>query len=153
MRKLILLISILFVGLVAFGQSKPTEVTPDGYVFEPAYQYIWGSSSYTLTDADTLSYVWRVKGSKTYDFNIKLYTDWVKDSVSATVISYQSIDGVNYEATGDTITVTNLVADAMDSQEIDLDNFLYPYLKVTMIQADADTAQCIPKLYLYAKEN
>jgi len=41
----------------------------------------------------------------------------------------------------------------MDSQEIDLDNFLYPYLKVTMIQADADTAQCIPKLYLYAKEN
>jgi hypothetical protein len=151
MKKLIAIISIMFWGLVVFGQSTPAEVAPDGWLSNPDYQYVWGST--TLTDADTLSHVWRVKGNRTYDINIKLYTDWVKDSVSATVIGYQSIDGVNYEATGDTITVTDLVADAMDSEVIDLDNFLYPYLKVTMIQSAGDTAQCIPKLYLYAKEN
>jgi len=148
---LVFLIIMVMVGFLASGQSTPTEVTPDGYVLEPDYQYIWGATSDTLTNADTLNYVWRVRGFKTYDVDIKLYQDHVSGTPSGTLVAYESIDGVNYEATGDTITFSSLAADAMDSETIDLGDFLAPYLKVTLLQSG--TGVHVPKVYLYAKEN
>lgn len=153
MKKLILILSIMVIGLISFGQSTPTQVTPDSYLSEPTYQYVFGTSADTLTDADTLSFVWRVQGMKTYDINIKLYNDFVSGSAGGKLKTYKSIDGVNYEVTAaaDSITVATLTADALDSEVISLSDFLYPYLKVEYIQSG--TAVTIPKVYIYAKEN
>lgn len=151
MKKLIVIFSLLFTVIVAFGQSTPTEVAPDGYLTDASYQYVFGTTADTLTDADTTSYVWRVRGSNVYDINIKLYSDFVSGSAGGTLIAYHSMDGVNYGATGDTITVSSLTADAMDSEVIDLNDFLYPYLKVILIQSG--TAVTVPKVYLYSKKN
>lgn len=151
MKKLVLIFSALFIGVLSFSQNVVTEVTPDGYVTQPDYQYIWGSASDTLTNADTLNFVWRIRGNDTYDIVCKLYSDYVSGTAGGTLIGYQSIDGVNYEASGDTITVSALGADAMDSEEIDLSDFLYPYFKLTYLQTG--TAVTVPKVYLYAKRN
>ena len=151
MRKLILLISILFVGLVAFGQSKPTEVTPDGYIFEPAYQYIWGSSADTLTSADTISFVYRIKGVKTLDINAQLYVDFVAGNPTDTLFSYYSIDGVNYSP-DDTLAMSP-TADGMESTVLSFSDFMFPYLKFEIRQATGSEDKVVPKLYIYAKEN
>lgn len=141
----------MLVGLFTFGQTTPTPVTPDGYVVDDAYQYIWGSTADTATNADTVSFVWRIKGGTIPDINIKLYLDHVSGTGAGTFISYSSIDGVNYEATGDTITSSSVTADVMDSEVIDLPDFLYPYLKVTRIQSG--TTVIVPKPYIYVKLN
>lgn len=153
MKKLVFLISLILFGLFSFAQSKPTEVTPDGYVNGAAYQYIWASASDTLTDADTLSYVWRVSGVRQLDINLKLYSDFVSGSAGGKLKAYKSIDGANWEvtATADSITVASLTEDGLDSEVITVSDFLYPYLKIIYLQTG--TAVTIPKVYLYAKEN
>lgn len=152
MKKFLLFLSVvLFASLYANAQLNPTAVTPNAYISEPTYKYIWGTSSDTLTNADTLNFVWRVYGNETYDLVGKLYSDCVSGTAGGTLITYQSIDGVNYEATGDTITVSSLTTDGMDSEEIDLDNFMYPYLKAIYIQSG--TAVTIPKFYYCVKKN
>ena len=144
---------MLIVGLLAFGQSKPTEVTPDGYLSEPDYKYVFGTSADTLTDADTTSFVWRVRGLKTFDINLKLYNDFVSGSAGGKLKTYKSIDGVNWEvtATGDSITIASLTADGLDSEAISLADYLWPYLKAEYIQSG--TAVAVPRVYIYAKEN
>lgn len=151
MKKLFFIIFALFVAFGAMAQTKVTEVAPDGYIKSPQYFYIYGTTADTLTDADTLNYVFRVGGLETMDINFKLYSDFVSGSAGGTLVSYQSIDGVHYEATGDTITVDSLEADAMDSEVIDLVDFNYPYLKLTYIQSD--TAVTVPKIYGIARRN
>lgn len=138
-------------AVFAMAQSTPTAVTPNGWVTEAQHQYIWGSTADTLTNADTLTYVWRVKGARVFDINIKLYSDHVSGTAGGTLIGYKSINGVNYEASGDTITIASLSADAMDSETIDLDDFAWPYFKLIYLQTG--TAVTVPKVYLYAKEN
>jgi len=137
-------------GFIGFSQTTPTAVTPDAYISEPYYKVIWGTTADTLTNADTLTFVYRVRGSQTMDINMKLYNDRISGTVAGTLISYQSIDGVNYEATGDTITVST-ASDAMDSEELDLDNFNYPYLKLIFLQSG--TSVEVPKVFVYGKYN
>lgn len=151
MKKLIVLIFALIVAFGAMAQTKVTEVTPDGYIKAPSLFYILGSASDTLTNADTINYVFRVGGLETMDINLKLYSDFVSGSAGGTLISYQSIDGVNYEATGDTITIASLEADAMDSEVIDLLDYNYPYLKLVYLQSG--TAVTVPKIYGIARRN
>jgi len=151
MKKLILLFVSLFVGVFVYAQTTPAPVDADGYVRNDAYQYIWGSTADTATNADTVSFVWRIKGGTIPDINIKLYLDHVSGTGAGTFISYSSIDGVNYEATGDTITSSSVTADIMDSEVLDLPDFLYPYLKVTRIQSG--TVVTVPKPYIYVKLN
>lgn len=152
MKKIVFII-LLFVGFatVSMGQSKPTEVTPDGYFTKPVYMYVFGTTADTITDADNTSFVWRVKGNYTQDFNLQLYTDFVSGSASGTVITYRSIDGITYTSTGDTITFTSVTADALQPVVISLSDFNYPYLKVTYTQTG--TAVVVPKVFAYTKRN
>lgn len=138
------------VSLFATAQTRVTEVTPDGYISKPAYVYVFGSTVDTLTNADTLTTVLRVKGNNMYDFNIKLYLDHVSGTAGGTLILSNSIDGVNY-ADVDTITASSVTADIMDTEVINLDNYLYPYAK--LIYKQTGTAVTVPKVYIYAKEN
>lgn len=150
MKKLVLLFSIIVFAFAAMAQTAVTNVTPNGYISDPAYVYIWGSTSDTLTNADTLDYVARIYGNEVYDFNIQLYSDHVSGTAGGTLMAYRSIDGVNYTVL-DTITVSSLTADALDAEVINLDNFLYPYLKFEYLQTG--TAVTVPKVYIYCKKN
>jgi hypothetical protein len=153
MRKLILMvIAILGVAFTANTQTRPTEVTPDGYISGASYVYIFGTTSDTLTNADTLTSVIRVKGTYAQDFNIKLWIDHVSGTAGGNLWVTQSMDGVTYvPAVGDTITASSVTGDIMDTETINKSGFLYPYLKFYYIQTG--TAVTIPRVYIYTKPN
>jgi len=151
MKKLFLILIMSVFVLVANAQITPTAVTPDGYVSAPTSKYIWGTTADTLTNADTLNFVFRVKGNWTQDFTIKLYSDFVSGTAGGTLTAYSSPDGVNYAALDTAITVTSLTGDAMDAETIGIDDFMYPYLKFIYLQTG--TAVTIPKVYVYSKKN
>lgn len=142
---------IAALGAVVNAQTKVTEVTPDAYITGADYEYIWGTTSDTLTNADTLSFVYRVKGQQTQDIQINLYSDHVSGTAGGTLVTYRSPDGVNYVSTGDTITVASLTSDALDSEKITLDNYLSPYVKLYFLQTG--TAVTVPKVIIYTKGN
>ena len=141
------------VAMATNAQSKVTEVSTDGYINGTSYAYILGTTSDTLTDADTVTYVLRVKGGQTVDMNVQIYNDFVSGTATGKLKSYRSIDGVNYTVTaaGDSITVASITADILDSEVLNYDNFLYPYLKFIYIQAGSGVN--VPKIFIYAKEN
>lgn len=151
MKKLIAIFSLIMIAFIASAQTIPTAVATNGALSSPKYVYLWGTTSDTLTNADTLNFVYRYTGSKTADWVGKLYTDFVSGTAGGTLISYQSIDGVNYESTGDTITLSGVTGDAMDSEEIVLDDNIYPYIKFTMIQSG--TAVTVPKFTIIVRDN
>lgn len=151
MKKLIMFMFIAFLGFAVNAQTAVTEVTPDSYIGGPAYEYIFGTTSDTIEDADNTSHVIRIKGNYTQDYTIKLYNDWVSGTAGGTLVTYSSIDGVNYETTEDTITIASVTADAMDSETITLSDYNSPYLKATYTQTG--TAVTIPKVFIYTKKN
>lgn len=153
MKKLIImLIAVLGIAISAQSQTRVTEVTPDGYISNATYTYLFGTTSDTLTNADTLTWVVRSKGNHIQDFNIKLYLDWVSGTAGGNLWVTQSMDGITYVAVaGDTITASSVTADIMDTQTINKVDFLYPYLKFYYIQTG--TAVTVPKVYIYTKPN
>lgn len=151
MRKIIGILIISVWAMVSFAQTKPTEVSPNDYMRNATYEYVWGTSLDTLTNADTLAFVYRVMGVNTMDINVGLYSDFVSGAAGGTLIGYYSYDGVNYFSLGDTITVSSLTADAFDSEQLDYADYNYPYLKLIYLQTG--TAVTIPRAYIYAKFN
>ena len=127
------------------------KLPPDGYILEPSYHYIWGSAADTLTSADTISFVYRVRGEKTLDINAQLYVDFVAGTPTDTLFSSYSIDGVNY-LPKDTLAFA-VTADGMQTTVLSFSDFLYPYLKFEIFQATGSGEKIVPKLFLYAKEN
>ena len=144
--------------MVAFvcvnAQTTPTAVSTDGTIQDAYNKYVWGTTSDTLTNADTLTYVYRIKArsnsGQTQDFTIKLYSDFVSGTAGGTLVVHSSPDGTNY-APVDTITVTSLTADGMDTEVISIDDYMYPYLKLIYLQSG--TAVTIPRAYIYSKKN
>jgi hypothetical protein len=149
MRNILISLVICLVSFATVSaQTKMAEVTPNGYITEPSFVYLWGTTSDTLTNADTLTSVIRVMGLESQDFNIQLYSDHVSGTAGGNVKAYRSIDGVNYTVL-DTITVSSLTADALDSEVINLNDYMYPYLKIIYLQTG--TAVTVPKLIIYTK--
>lgn len=149
MKKFIFFIASMLVFSFAFTQTltTPTEPAPDSYIYEADYAYVTDS----LNDVDTTLYVFRVKGLETENFTIKLYLDWVSGTAGGVLTALYSIDGVNYTAVDTVITASAVTADVMDAETIDLDDFLYPYLKLQYIQSG--TAITRPKIWIYNKGN
>ena len=98
-----------------------------------------------------MEFVYRVKCDEVTDINCKFVGDHVSGTAGGTIISYYSPDGVNYQTTGDTITIASFTADYMDTETLDLNDFNYPYLKFIYLQTG--TAVTVPKLYIYIKKN
>lgn len=142
----------MMLSVMVNAQTSPTEVSTDGTIRNEAYAYVFGTTSDTLTNADTVTYVFRVKGSQLPDINIKAYSDHVSGTAGGYLILSHSIDGINYESSvGDTITLTGITGDALDSEVINKSKYLYPYLKLTWEQSG--TAVTVPKAYIYTKLN
>jgi hypothetical protein len=151
MRKLLFLLILVVSVFLVNAQTTPEPVAPDGYISGPYYKQLWGTTADTMTNADTLSFVYRITGEQTQDFTIKLYSDHVSGTAGGTLVSYHSIDGNSFESTGDTITVASLTGDGMDSEVISLNDFNYPYLKLYFLQTG--TAVTVPRTYVYSKKN
>lgn len=148
MKRLIFLFTVMLFAFAAIAQTAPTEVAPDAYLYDASYTYVFGTTADTITDADNTSFVFRVKGTNQLDFNIKLYSDWVSGTAGGTLIAHSSPDGVNY-APIDTITITGVTADAMDTEVITIRDYLYPYIKLVYTQTG--TAVTVPRAYVYTK--
>lgn len=153
MKKLIFLLSLIVVATISIAQTRVAEITPDGYITKPAYVYAWGTTADTLTDADTLTYVFRIKGDRTQDFKAQIYNDFVSGTATGKLKSYKSIDGITWvvTASADSITVASVTADILDSEELSYGDYLSPYLKFIYIQAG--TGVNVPRVYIYSKEN
>lgn len=150
MKRLIFLFAAMFVMLAVNAQtiSKPTDVVVNSYIPAPQYAAI----SDSLTNVDTTTWVFRVKGYEVNNFTVKLYLDWVSGTAGGVLTPYKSIDGVNYSVLGDTtITTSAVTADVMDTETIDISDFNYPYLKLIYIQSG--TAVTKPKIYVFNRRN
>lgn len=147
MKKLFALITIMVFAVAAMAQTTPAEVTPDAYITDAYYKVV---TLDTLTNTDSDAFVFRIKGLRTQDFTVKLYTDFVSGLSSGTLIAAGSINGVAYTNI-DTITIASVMADAMDTGVITLNDYNYPYLKFTMAQTG--TAVTVPKIWIYGKYN
>ena len=151
MNKLMIILLGAMLGVVANAQNAPTKVTANGYISGDSYVYLLGTTSDTLTNADTTTYVLRVKGTQLGDYNFKAGYDHVSGTAGGTLIMSQSIDGVNYfSESGDTITLSGITADGVDTEVINKVKFLYPYAKFTWTQSG--TAVIVPKIYVYTKQ-
>ena len=153
MKKYLGLLLLVCLAVLGMSQTRMAEVTPNGYLNGSSYVYVWGTSADTLTDVDTLTYVFRVKGNVTTDIKAQLYLDFVSGTAGGKLKSYKSIDGVNYVVTAaaDSITTSSVTADILDTEELSYADALFPYLKFIYIQSG--TAVTVPKLIIYAKEN
>ena len=150
MKNILISLFVMLFSISGFAQTKMAEVAPNGYITEPAYVYLFGTTADTLTNVDTLTSVLRIMGVEAQDFNIQLYNDHVSGTAGGVLIASRSINGVTYTNL-DTITVSGLSADALDSEVINLDDFLWPYLKFRYIQSG--TAVTVPKLIIYTKKD
>jgi opacity protein-like surface antigen len=150
MKKFIILIVALVGMMSATAQKNVPTQSADGVLTAGSYVYLWGTSADTLTNADTLSYTYRVKGEEAFNINCQLYNDRVSGTASGSLVSYTSIDGINFVAS-DTITVSSISADALDSEVISYAGVMHPYIKFVYIQSG--TAVCVPKLYFITRKN
>lgn len=153
MKKLIIMVSMVLGTMLALNaQTAPTEVTPDGYLSNATYTYIFGTTADTLTNATADTSVLRIKGNYLQDFNIKAYSDHVSGTAGGTLILNHSIDGTNWEVSaGDTITLANITTDSLDSEVINKVKFLYPYMR--LIWTQTGTAVTVPRAYIYTRLN
>lgn len=153
MKRIIILLSFIVAATMSMAQNRVTEITADGYISGAAYVYVGGTTADTLTDVDTLTYVLRVKGNQTMDIKAQIYNDFISGTAGGKLKSYKSIDGINYviTAAADSITVSGVTADALDSEELTYNDCMFPYVKFIYIQSG--TAVCVPRIYIYAKPN
>ena len=144
---------VALIGMVSanlYAQKEVTSVATNGSLTSGKYVSIWGTSADTLKNADTLTYTMRVKGQEVFNIKTQLYNDHVSGTASGKLYSYSSIDGVNYTL-GDSITVSSITADALDSEVITFSNIMQPYIKFVYIQSG--TAVCVPKLIFITRKN
>jgi hypothetical protein len=152
MKKILLFgFSFLLLSVMLEAQSRVSSVSTDGAISGPAYVYLFGSSTDTCTNVDTVTFTLRVKGDVQQDFSQQLYIDHVSGTAGGVLTAYASIDGVAYDSTLGTITVSGVTADAMDTEVLHFDSYLFPYVKYQFISSG--TAVTVPKLFLYTKEN
>lgn len=126
--------------------GNPTAVTPDATIIGETYKVI---TLDTLVDATNTSYVLRVKTPKErLTFRVALYTDRLSGTAGGKLFVYGSMDGTNYNKL-DSITISGVASDVMDTEILTLSAYSLPYMKLTMTQTG--TASCIHKPYIYAK--
>lgn len=153
MKKLISILLLIMVAMIGYSQKNVPSVATDGVLTAGQYVYIFGSAADTLKNADTLEYVFRIKGDQTFDIKTQLYNNHVSGTANLKVKTYKSIDGVNYvvTATADSITSASVTGDGLDSEELTFSDVMFTYLKVIIWQSG--TAVTVPKMYFVTRKN
>lgn len=152
MKKLITLLILALVAFAGFSQTQVPNVSSDGGLIAGQYVYIWGTSSDTLKNADTLTYVMRIKGDQTFDIKSQVYINQVSGTAAYKVYAYNSIDGVNWgEKTSDSLTITGIASDQLYGTALSFSDVMDVYKKIVLIQSG--TAVTIPKQYFVTRKN
>jgi len=144
MKKLLFIIAIVFSGMLVQAQvlNLYSSVTKDD-----ASGTFWNYAD-TLTNADTIGQVIRIRGSNAMNLRYQIIFDEIANAATATATILGSNDGVTYIATGDSITAA-LTADG--SIWVLCRNFNYSYSKLvlTIAGTQTSTASCA---YSFRKE-
>lgn len=152
MRKFIAILILAIAAMAGFSQTNVPSVATDGGLLAGQYVSIWGTSSDTLTNADTLTYVIRIKGDQTFDIKSQVYIDFVSGDAAYKVYTYNSIDGVNYTSkTADSLTIATITADQLYGTALSFSDVMDVYKKIEIIQAG--TAKTVPKMYFVTRKN
>ena len=137
---------------IGMAQTRMSEKSKDGTFEAGQWAYLWGTSADTLTNADTLTYVARIKGAQTFDIKSQLYVDHVSGTAALKVYTYNSIDGVNWGAkTADSLTIASVTADGLQAAGLTFSDVIDVYKKFVIIQSG--TAATVPKLIYVSREN
>lgn len=152
MKNLFVVFILLCMSTIGMAQTRMTEKPKDGTLESNQWVYLWGTSADTLTNADTLTYVARIKGAQTFDIKSQLYVDHVSGTAALKVYTYNSIDGVNWGAkTADSLTIASVTADGLQATGLTFSDVMDIYKKFVIIQSG--TAKTIPKAILNTREN
>ncbi len=143
--KHLLLILAMFVGLAASSQTSIGGKV-DGSYFLPddQYGYFWGTTADTVETDDTVSLTLRVKGETTRDLAFGITQT---DSVTVNYIFSYSMDGITF-----TDLDTIAYSDVMTTQTLNLDDFVYPYLRIYAIFGGTDDSSVHKLFYISRKE-
>lgn len=152
MKKLLVILVLAMVALAGYSQTNVTSVATDGGLTAGQFVSIWGTSADTLKNADTIQYVFRIKGDQTFDIKSQVYIDFVSGTAAYKVYTYNSMDGVNWSAkTADSLTITAITSDQMYGTALSFSDVIDTYKKVQIIQSG--TAVTIPKQYFVTRKN
>jgi len=153
MKKIIGLIFMVAFAIGLQAQTNIPEVTPDFYITQPASVYVGGNTAATLTNGDTLTYVFRIKTQDLFDIKLQLYVDWISGTAGGKLKTYQSINGVDYVVTAaaDSITASGVTADYLDTEVLTFSDCMITYLKAIYIQTG--TAVTKPKLMFIIRKD
>lgn len=152
MKKFITILILAMVAMAGFSQTNVASVGTDGGLTVGKYVSIWGESTDTLTNADTLTYVFRIKGEDAFDIKTQVYIDFVSGTAAYKVYTYNSIDGVNWTAkTGDSLTITAITADQLYGTALTYSDVMDTYKKIQIIQSG--TAVTKPTQYFVTRKN
>lgn len=140
------------VAMVGYSQTNVPNVATDGGLTAGQFVSIWGTSADTLKDADTVQYVFRIKGDQTFDIKSQVHIDHVSGTAAYKVYTYNSIDGVNWTAkTADSLTITAISADQLYGTALSFTDVMDTYKKIQIIQSG--TAVTVPKQYFVTRKN
>jgi hypothetical protein len=152
MKNLFVVFILLCMSSIGMSQTRMTEQPKNGTFEAGQWAYLWGTSADTLTNADTLIYVARIKGAQTFDIKSQLYVDHVSGTAALKVYTYNSIDGVNWGAkTADSLTIASVTADGLQATGLTFSDVMDVYKKFVIIQSG--TAKTVPKLIYVSREN
>ena len=153
MKNLFVVFILLCMASIGMAQPLMPEQSKDGIIEAGKWAYFGGTSADTLTNADTLTYVARIKGAQTFDIKSQLYVDHVSGTAdSLKVYTYNSIDGVNWGAkTADSLTIASVTADGLQATGLTFSDVIDVYKKFVIIQSG--TAATVPKLIYVSREN
>ena len=152
MKNLFVVFILLCMSSIGLAQPLMPEQSKDGIIEAGKWAYFGGTSADTLTNADTLTCVARIKGLKTTDIKSQLYVDHVSGTAALKVYTYNSIDGVNWGAkTADSLTIASVTADGLQATGLTFSDVIDVYKKFVIIQSG--TAKTVPKLIYVSREN
>ena len=127
MKNIISVLAVLLVGMTGFAQE-------DLSTYASAKGTFWSSAD-TISESESVSYVFRIKGANVMDLQFQLLTTKISGNVTQNIIFSGSNDGTTYTNL-DTIANSNA---STNTQFLNLDDFNYSYLKVSF--TNSATAQ------------
>lgn len=152
MKKLLAILTLIFVAFIGVAQTNVSNVETTGGLTAGQFVYIWGSTADTLENADTLTYTLRIKGDQTFDIKSQVYINHVSGTAAYKVYTYNSIDGINWgEKTADSLTIASITADGLNATALSFTDVMDTYKKIVLIQSG--TAVTIPKQYFVTRKN
>jgi hypothetical protein len=152
MKKFMTMLIFMLVASMGFSQTPVPAVTSNGYLTPGEYVYIWGTTADTLKNADTLTYVMRIKGDQTFGIKAQVYAKYKSGTAAYKVYTYNSFDGVNYTAkTVDSLTVTGITGSELYGTALSFAATMDVYKKFVLIQSG--TAKTVPKLIFLTRKN